>query len=247
MSERSEIEKYFDSLAGSWNENYHSKFLFAERLEKLKRFVSDVDLHGKNILDLGCGSGFISLFFCQSEARVSGIDVSENMIRRASEILEANHCRADLTVGDAGQLKFPDETFDIIACISVLEWIEDDETAVREIARVLKPGGFAIISVPNQFSCARKAEKIFFHIRKSLGVDPGYLRHQKHQYDPVAWDRALQRHGLRKTDSVFYVMPLAGNAISRWLARKKLFGMMYFVKVQKSGETARASSHSELQ
>ena len=54
----------------------------------------------------------------------------------------------DVELGDIQQLNFPDESFDFILCNHVLEHVPDDEKAIKEIHRVLKPGGFGIIQVP---------------------------------------------------------------------------------------------------
>ena len=94
------------------------------------------------ILDLGCGFGeFGSAFF---EAPVAyGLDIS----RRDLSLVEPGLYKG-LVHADAHTMPFPDETFNTVMSVSVLEHIPDVRPVFEEIARVLKPGGRVVISMP---------------------------------------------------------------------------------------------------
>lgn len=100
------------------------------------------------ILDVGCGTGVNLLeaarWFAPA-SRLCGIDISPGMVAVASGKAQAMGVPAEFAVGDAERLPYPDAEFDLVICNSVLHWFKDRGAAVREMERVLKPGGQALI------------------------------------------------------------------------------------------------------
>lgn len=96
------------------------------------------------ILDVGCGGGYI-LSKVQSQHReLFGFDITLEGVKRAKKwVKEVNFC-----LGDARNIPFKPDTFDCLTCSEVLEHIPSDEP-FRELYRVLKPGGIALVTVPN--------------------------------------------------------------------------------------------------
>jgi len=108
---------------------------------------------GELILDLGAGAGRHAYGAFARGARVVALDRSEADAKDCAAFLtalidESENGQAGSMVGDALYLPFPDETFDRVICAEVLEHIPDDRAAMAEIARVLKPGGTAAVTVP---------------------------------------------------------------------------------------------------
>lgn len=97
---------------------------------------------GKVALDYCCGLGGMSLQIARSGAFVHGIDISEESVRTAGELMARNGLasRAHMQVMDAECLSFPARTFDVIVCSGVLHHL-DLTRAYPELARVLKPDG----------------------------------------------------------------------------------------------------------
>ena len=93
-----------------------------------------------DVLEVGIGTGR-NLPFYSDDVRLTGIDLSEQMLavarRRARELGRA----VNLRQGDAQQLPFPDAAFDTVVCALSLCSIPDDRKAVAEMERVLRPGG----------------------------------------------------------------------------------------------------------
>jgi ubiquinone/menaquinone biosynthesis C-methylase UbiE len=102
------------------------------------------DWREKKILDVGCGTGAILKQLGNPERNV-GIDLAPEAISFCRERGLNNVER-----GDIHALPFPDASFDAVICSSVLyhQWVSDIEGAVREMRRVLRPGGLVLINVP---------------------------------------------------------------------------------------------------
>jgi ubiquinone/menaquinone biosynthesis C-methylase UbiE len=109
---------------------------------------------GRDALDLGCGTGGITIELARRGLRVQGLDHSPAMMRFASERLRDENLNRDVTLstGDVRALRFDDESFDIATCQGVLHHLEEPAAPLNEIWRVLRPGGMAYIAEPCQGS-----------------------------------------------------------------------------------------------
>ena len=99
---------------------------------------------GLRVLDVGCGPGTISLGLARAvePGEVQGIDIEESQIMMARASAEAGgHSNAEFQVGDATDLPFDDNYFDIAHTHAVLMHIPDTDKTLSEVIRVLKPGG----------------------------------------------------------------------------------------------------------
>ena len=108
---------------------------------------------GELLLDLGAGGGRHAYGAFARAARVVALDRSEADAKDCGAFLaalidEKQSGEAASMVGDALRLPFPDATFDRVICAEVLEHVPDDRAAMAEIARVLRPGGTAAVTVP---------------------------------------------------------------------------------------------------
>jgi SAM-dependent methyltransferase len=103
------------------------------------------------ILEIGCGYGWITeSLLSRTIFRWVGVDISVDMIRALHERL-AQYTPGGF-VGDAYHLPFPDSTFDKVLCNGVLMHLRDDQAALAEMARVIRPGGYLVLSVNNVLS-----------------------------------------------------------------------------------------------
>jgi ubiquinone/menaquinone biosynthesis C-methylase UbiE len=102
---------------------------------------------GKKLLEVGCGTGHWSQFFSKYGFEVTGVDVSERMIDIAKS---KNISNASFQVADGHSLPFADDTFNVTAAITTLEFVHDAKTVVREMVRCTdKREGLLIIGVLN--------------------------------------------------------------------------------------------------
>lgn len=130
-------------------------------------FSSLPNIANFTVLDLGCGIGRLTASLGERAKRVVGIDVSAQMLRRA-QTQAATQSSIALIQASAGFLPFRDVSFDVIIASYVLQHILDDtlfDCAVGEIARVLRPGGLALLVDALGDQYARPANSIVTVIR----------------------------------------------------------------------------------
>lgn len=112
---------------------------FQERLHEYSRFS------GKRVLDVGCGNGYILSRYALAGAHVSGVDITPTGVRLSRSRFAQMGLEGDIREANAEQLPFQDESFDCVCSMGVLHHTPDMSSAIREIHRVLKPGGRLII------------------------------------------------------------------------------------------------------
>ncbi|MEW6457439.1 MAG: class I SAM-dependent methyltransferase [Acidobacteriota bacterium] len=105
-------------------------------------------VENKFVLDAGCGEGFGSFHLAQKSKKVIGIDNSRKTIEKAKQTYRKDNL--EFMMMDVTHMEFPDEYFDVVISLAVIEHIEDYETYLKEIKRVLKKEGTGIISFLNK-------------------------------------------------------------------------------------------------
>jgi ubiquinone/menaquinone biosynthesis C-methylase UbiE len=123
-----------------------------EKLNYLPRLVDFSSYKGKNLLEVGCGTGIDLVRFAREGANVTGIDLSKTAIDLARRNFMQSGLKADLFVMNGECMQFPENMFDVVYAHGVLQYTADTEKMIAEIHRVLKPGGEAIMMVYNKYS-----------------------------------------------------------------------------------------------
>jgi len=101
------------------------------------------DITGKKLLDLGCGAGENSVYFAKKGAHCVASDYSPGMVEVALQLAAANEVKIEGHTANAMALDFPDHTFDIVYASNLLHHLPNPKECIREMHRVLKPGGKA--------------------------------------------------------------------------------------------------------
>jgi GT2 family glycosyltransferase/SAM-dependent methyltransferase len=119
-------------------------FFYREKMRAIHAVAPNLPF--RTILEVGGGqSGLTALLYPQ--AQVTNADLNEEY---ALSPINRDNPRIEFVRADATALPFPDESFDAVTMFDVLEHIPDDQAAVAEALRVLRPGGFALVSSPNE-------------------------------------------------------------------------------------------------
>jgi len=104
------------------------------------------------LLELGCGTGHWTEFFCHKGFEVLAVDSSEAMLKHA----RAKNIGAEFLAANAADLPFPNHSFEAVASVTMLEFVPDVDQVLGEIDRVLQPGGWLLLACLNGNSALAK-------------------------------------------------------------------------------------------
>jgi SAM-dependent methyltransferase len=105
-------------------------------------FVEALDIKpGMQVLDVACGTGNLAIPAARKGARVTGVDIATNLLAQARNRAEAEGLEIAFEEGDAEQLAFPDEQFDLVLSMFGAMFAPDPERVASELARVCRHGG----------------------------------------------------------------------------------------------------------
>jgi 2-polyprenyl-6-hydroxyphenyl methylase / 3-demethylubiquinone-9 3-methyltransferase len=107
-------------------------------------------LTGLTVLDIGCGGGLVSEPLCRMGGKVTGIDPAERNIAIARGHAEPQGLAIDYRSVRVEDLVAAGQTFDIVACLEVVEHVPDGAKFIAECATLVRPGGLAIFSTINR-------------------------------------------------------------------------------------------------
>lgn len=142
---KQEVTEYWGRRAGAFSTLRRQELQSGKRqlwIQELKRYLPEGS--PLRILDVGTGSGFFALLLAAMGHRVTGIDLTAEMIDAARETARAMNLEASFLVMDAEQPDFPDGTFDVVLSRNLTWTLPHLETAYAQWRRVLKPGGILL-------------------------------------------------------------------------------------------------------
>ncbi len=136
------VERY-----DQWFETPQGSFAFAQERRLIARMIASWPRRGQRLLEAGCGTGRFLDTFWQAGFDVTGLDAAPSMLAAARKRM----ChRADLHLGDVHSMPFGDKEFDYVALLTVLEFCENPEQALREACRIARKG--LLVAVLNKYS-----------------------------------------------------------------------------------------------
>ncbi len=140
--------------------------LIAMRAEYAPWMEEELDYDGaagKRVLDVGCGQGIDLARYAQGGARATGLDLTPRHVELANAHLAALGLPGEAIGGDGEQLPVPDGSFDRVSSTGGLHHTPDMDAALREIVRVLAPGGVATVIVYNRDSLHYWVHQVLAH------------------------------------------------------------------------------------
>ena len=115
---------------------------------------------GERVLDIATGTGLTARHISRSGANVTGTDIAQGLLDAASQLAEEEGLTIDWQLGDAEKLPFPDASFDAAASTFGIMFASNQEAAISELARVVRPGGRIAIAAWMPDSTAVKLRQI---------------------------------------------------------------------------------------
>lgn len=118
----------------SWNKPLHNKRPF-DKLFPFEKYK------GKKVLEIGCGLGCMLMNWAKNSSDCTGVDLNPTSIEQTKKRFELHDLQADIRLEDANHLPFEDNSFDYVYSWGVLHHSPNLELSIKELFRVLKPGG----------------------------------------------------------------------------------------------------------
>jgi len=135
-------QSYFESVAGDWERI--RKSYFDDRVTSLA--IEKLLPRNLVLADVGCGTGSLTFEFARFARRVVGVDLSQEMLRRARSVAKERQLHnVEFRRGDALRLPLPSRSVDAAFCVMVLHFLPDPGLAIAGLCRITRPGGSVIL------------------------------------------------------------------------------------------------------
>jgi ubiquinone/menaquinone biosynthesis C-methylase UbiE len=207
----------FDSIADEYDKWYKSKMgRFVDEVETRLVFDMFLPRQYNSVLDVGCGTGNFSIKLAMHNCKVTGIDLSREMLAAARR--KAGYEKPDILFKqmDVYNLEFPDRHFDDVFSVAAFEFITEPQRAYREMYRVLKPGGRLLIGTINPESKWGQMYKSEEFRRNSIFKYARFMT-----MDEL---KGLDRDNLKRTGECLFIPPDADEESISWDEENRLSG-----------------------
>ena len=152
------VDTHFHSRVTQWRDVYEQEGLegaiYRKRLDVVLRWIDELAIPtGQKVLEIGCGAGRCTVALAQRGYLIHAMDSVEGMLNFTQEhAIEAGVSSSVTTsLGDAHNLPFPDGSFGLVLAIGVIPYLQFPQKGLSEMARVLRPGGFVLVTAGNRW------------------------------------------------------------------------------------------------
>ena len=182
------VQRHFGEVSSKWGARYEREpermsdldlVLRRENVYRLLRPLIEASASRARLLDVGCGAGNLLDGLPTEALDISGVDIVPEMVAEAAR----RHPTGAFVVSDAVELPFPDASMDIVTCLGVLEYIPEPQAVLRDIWRVLAPGGHVIVSFPNRASLFRLLSFVEIRAERMMITVLHRLLRRKRKYE----------------------------------------------------------------
>lgn len=146
---------FWDAASENYRFDTRNPFFVSDKSKyaHLRKEIARRGIEVRDVLEVGCGSATMAAFFAKDGATVHALDASEGALDAARRRFASEGVQGHFHHGNAFKLPFPDGTFDLVMSNGLLEHFEDMTPVVKEMVRVLRPGGLSFQDiVPRKFS-----------------------------------------------------------------------------------------------
>ena len=206
------VVEWHSQNANTFDNQYNQSTRFMERVTVWSKFIQEFSGTDQFAMDIGCGSGALTFTLAEHNQTVLAVDPSPEMlnlcVQKLSESNKQNITFKESNLGDA--VNHIESPANLIACSSVIEYLDDIKEQFTLLHNMLEPGGVLLFSLPNKQSFYRQAEKVIF----TLTGKPGYYRYVKNLLSKSEAESILVDVGFKPLKSSYY----AGTPLlSTWL------------------------------
>ena len=152
------VDTHFHSRVTQWRDVYEQDgvegAIYRKRLDIVLRWIEELAIPtGQKVLEIGCGAGRCTVALAQRGYLVHAMDSVEGMMNSTQEhAIEAGVSSSVTTsLGDAHNLPFPDGSFGLVLAMGVIPYLQFPQKGLSEMARVLRPGGFVLVTAGNRW------------------------------------------------------------------------------------------------
>lgn len=155
-SQQELVDTHFRAHVGQWRDVYNEAFvegaIYRKRQEIVLRWIDELAMPtGEKVLEIGCGAGRCTVALAQRGYLVQAMDSVPGMLDTTQQFAIQAGLESSISIGlgDAHDLAFRDGGFAAVLAIGVIPYLHSPQRALREMARVLKPGGFLLVTAGN--------------------------------------------------------------------------------------------------
>ena len=213
------VDSYFESATSYWDQLYSEDGLAGQIYQRRRQvtldWIQQLRLPATaRVIDVGCGAGSTAVPLSCLGYSVVGVDRVPAMLQllRDNASLTGASSRIQPVLGDACELDFPDAMFDVTIALGLLPWVTSPKTALSEMVRVTRAGGYLIVSADNSWRLnylldpldnpvlvplrrgAGKVLRAAGVMRPNAGVDV-------QMHSPLAFNRLIRSQRLRTLES----------------------------------------------
>src|SRR3989344_5571749 len=228
--------KYFNDKSTEYRKEYDrvtaEGYSFRVRREKVLAMVTE----STRVVDIASGPGVMIPGLRAKHCHITWMDAAPEMIARTKEEYlpaEASGSAPDIeaVVGDAYQLPFDNERFDVALAMGLIEYLENESQFLNETRRVLQQDGLAIITFPNRPAPFRAIGRLMLSLARLFGKKsaPGNVTHREYTAEGAA--QLMEQHGFRVEEVAYYNFKLVPYPLDKLLPRLTVAQSKLFEKL----------------
>lgn len=165
------VDEFFDTHVTYWKDTYKGEdfdgIIYRQRQAVALSYIDGLSLpRTARVLEVGCGAGLMSTALAKRGFFVEAIDHAQAMIELAQKHARETGMenRINACTGDIHELSYEDRSVDLIVALGVIPWLHDFRKALAEIARVLAPNGYVVLSMDNAVRATTLLDPLTFPV-----------------------------------------------------------------------------------
>lgn len=213
------VDAHFQTTAAYWKHVYEGHdveaTIYQQRRDAVLKLVDKLALpHGSQVLEVGCGAGLTSVALACRGFQVEAVDSVPAMIGLTRQAVRESGLEQEVRAGvcDVNDLSFTDSAFDLVLAIGVIPWVQSPGPVLREMVRVVKPGGYLIVSSENLWQLPHLLDPLLMpllagvrprigDLLRKVGLRKPLAAPRHHACSNRAFDRALASFGMKKLEA----------------------------------------------